>query len=255
MSVEYISYLFTTYLRSKNFDELFGPDWVEGESLPNIKLAAIADAFALRGFKINPQNYLEIFDGVFAQVLDAGGFEIGGDDLLGHYYRIDREARNRAVRDMLGQSDVANKLNVLGEKSFDALKRALRTIVFEFPMAEATVEEQKGVESIGELAPAADRIVRFSHNQVGEIEEPLQDIISLVEKENSVAGEDGLRELILGRLKAGQELIKAAIFSVESLQLTLIVGLKMLVERYKEHAIGAAAGNLLALLIEAIRNA
>lgn len=255
MRDEYISFVFATYIRSKKFDELFGGDWIDGELLPNLKLAAIRDAFEMRGLTVNPLNFEHIFESIFAEVLAAGGLVVEGDDLLGHWYRIDADVRNRAVRDILGRSEAARKLSTLGEKSFEALDTALRKIVYELPSDVADDDRLSDRNTTEEFAPAADRIVRFNDNEVNEVVEPLQSLISLVEKENSVGGDEGVRELILGRLKAGRELISAAIFSMESLRLTLIVGLQMLVERYKEHAIGAAAGNLLALIIEAVRNA
>jgi len=98
--------------------------------------------------------------------------------------------------------------------------------------------------------PASDRIVTLNHNQRDEVEDPLDQVLSLLESENSIDGEEGLRELTLGRLRAGKELVKAGIFTIKSLQLTLVVGLRMLVESYGDHMIGAVAGKLLDLLLK-----
>lgn len=98
--------------------------------------------------------------------------------------------------------------------------------------------------------PASDRIVTLEHNQQAEIEEPLENIVELVEVENSIDGQDGLRELVLGQLRAGRELIRAGVFSVHSLQMTLVVGLRMLVDKYGDTAIAIAAAKLLDLLLK-----
>ena len=97
--------------------------------------------------------------------------------------------------------------------------------------------------------PASDRVVTLKHNQQNEIVEPLDQVISLVEAENLVGGETNLRELIIGRLRAGRELVRAGVFSLRSLQLTLIVGLQMLVEKYGDTAIAVVASKLLDLLL------
>jgi hypothetical protein len=97
--------------------------------------------------------------------------------------------------------------------------------------------------------PASDRIVRLDHNQISAVEDPIDQIIKLIEPENAIGDEVGFRELILGKLRAGKELIRAGIFSLQSLQLTLVVGLNMLVEKHKDTAIAVSAAKLLDLLL------
>ena len=105
------------------------------------------------------------------------------------------------------------------------------------------------LEYKGEI-PASDRLVRLDHNQVSEIDHPIGELIELVEPENSIDGDAGLRELILGKLRAGRELIRAGVFSLQSLHLTLVVGLQMLVEKHKDTAIAVASAKLLDLLLK-----
>ena len=104
-----------------------------------------------------------------------------------------------------------------------------------------------GVEVV---VPASDRVVSLNHNQQVEIEEPLDEVVSLVEAENSINGQESLRELTLGQLKAGRELVKVGVFSLRSLQLTLIVGLRLLAEKYADMAIGVLAGQLLDIFLK-----
>jgi len=103
--------------------------------------------------------------------------------------------------------------------------------------------------------PASNRIVTIDHNQQSEFEEATNEIIEIVEEENSIDGDIDLRSRVIGQLKAGRELIRAGIFKAETLYLTLIVGLKMLVEKYKDHAIGAAASKVIDLIYEKIGEA
>ena len=105
------------------------------------------------------------------------------------------------------------------------------------------------LEYKGEI-PASDRLVRLDHNQASELDHPIIELIELVEPENSIGEDEGLRELVLGKLRAGRELIRAGVFSLASLHLTLVVGLQMLVERHKDTAIAVASAKLLDLLLK-----
>ena len=105
------------------------------------------------------------------------------------------------------------------------------------------------LEYKGEV-PASDRLVRLDHNQANELDYPIGELIELIEPENSIGGDAGLRELILGKLRAGRELIRAGVFSLQSLHLTLVVGLQMLVEKHKDTAIAVASAKLLDLLLK-----
>lgn len=99
-------------------------------------------------------------------------------------------------------------------------------------------------------APASDRIVTLDHNQQGELEAASTDVIEAVEKENAIDGDSSLRQLVLGQLRAGRELIRAQTLSAYLLYETLFAALSRLINRYKGHAIGITAAKLLELLIE-----
>ncbi|WP_353204466.1 hypothetical protein [Sphingomonas sp.] len=100
--------------------------------------------------------------------------------------------------------------------------------------------------------PASDRIVTLSHNQQIEIEASADALISDVSKENSVGGDGELRQIVLGQLRAGRELIRAQSFKAYLLYQTLFQVLGSLIERYKGQAIAQTAKKLLDLLIEHI---
>ncbi|OMJ33996.1 hypothetical protein BSZ14_00830 [Sphingomonas sp. Sph1(2015)] len=103
-----------------------------------------------------------------------------------------------------------------------------------------------------EVAPGSDRIVSFSDNQVSELEKKTGEIIDEVAAQNQIDGDPGLREIILGQLKAGRELIRAGTFRLYFLELTLIETLKFLAKRYEREAIGGLASALIAALAKHI---
>lgn len=98
------------------------------------------------------------------------------------------------------------------------------------------------------VAPASDRVVSFSDNQITELDGKTTELIDAVSSQNQVDENPGLRELILGQLKAGRELLRAGTCRVYLIELTLIQSLKFLAARYEEQAISALA----TVLIEAI---
>ena len=93
--------------------------------------------------------------------------------------------------------------------------------------------------------PASDRIVSLSDNQQSELESKTTQIISEIEKFNGIDGDATFRQIVLGQLKAGRELIRAAVFDAGIMYLTLAQTLKMLVKRYDQAVIGSLAGALL----------
>lgn len=101
-------------------------------------------------------------------------------------------------------------------------------------------------------APASDRIVTFSDNQISDLDKQTTQVIEAVSAQNQIDNEPGLREVILGQLKAGRELIRAGSFRVFVLKATLIQSLTFLVKRYEKEAIGALAAALLGALLKHI---
>ena len=101
-------------------------------------------------------------------------------------------------------------------------------------------------------APASDRIVSFSDNQIVEVEAKASELIEAVASQNQLDDEPGLREVVLGQLKAGRELIRAGSFRLYVLQITLIDSLRFLAKRYEREAIGALAASLITALAKHI---
>jgi hypothetical protein len=128
------------------------------------------------------------------------------------------------------------------------LKRALEGIRQKISEDGSVLEDGSSEPSI----PGSDRLVTLSHNQIESLDEPTSEIITAIELENAIPDHPGLRELIIGQLRAGRELIRIGVFKAELLQMTIVVGLKMLVEKYGGHAIGALASKLLDLICNEI---
>jgi len=107
-------------------------------------------------------------------------------------------------------------------------------------------EQIEGVDDL--VVPASDRVVSLNHNQVSELDGQATEVIDLVWAQNAIEGAPGLRERILGQLKAGRELIRAGEFRLYLLQVTLIETLKWLADNYAKEAIGVLAVELLKAL-------
>ena len=96
--------------------------------------------------------------------------------------------------------------------------------------------------------PASDRVVRFTDNQIQTFDIQTSELIIGVEALNSLSDRNGLRELIVGQLKAGRELIRSGCVKVYLIQVTLIDTLNFLAKRYEHDAIGALASTLAVVL-------
>ncbi|WP_375272418.1 hypothetical protein [Sphingomonas sp.] len=101
-------------------------------------------------------------------------------------------------------------------------------------------------------APASDRVVTFSDNQVDDLERQTTEVIDAVAGRNQIGDDPGLREILLGQLRAGRELIRVGSVKLFVLQVTLIDALSYLSRRYEKEAIGALASALLSVLLKQI---
>lgn len=102
------------------------------------------------------------------------------------------------------------------------------------------------------FAPGSDRIVTFTDNEANDLASQTDKIISAVEDKNSVEGEPGLREILLGQLRAGKELILAGRVRLHLFEITLIQTLQFLAKKYEHELIGAIASTLIQALAKHI---
>ncbi len=102
----------------------------------------------------------------------------------------------------------------------------------------------------GELqVPASDRIVRLDHNQIQAAVQPVTELIDALEQDNGDPEEPGLRERLLGQIRAGRELIRAGEFRAYLLYEVLVRALGELIKRYKNPTIAALANALLGAVV------
>ena len=96
--------------------------------------------------------------------------------------------------------------------------------------------------------PASDRVVSLSHNEVIEAEQPVSELIGSLEADNGNPNQIGMRERLLGEMKAGRELIRAGSYRAYLLYETLVRALGELVKRYGNPTLAALANALLGAL-------
>lgn len=222
-----------------------------------------AEAQSRCGFELNEQILRDAIRGL----AQCGLVRISEDRHAGEFIKIypdrfrefitkaqDENASAVDQSDVLGPTDRpsdypnANALlrhpvfEDFGEFGDDWLRRALAGLKEGIERAGSLAEFSN--ESSGESAPAADRIVRFSDNEVLELEAKTSEIIEGVEALNSIGEQAGFRDLILGQLRAGRELVRAGSVKVYLLQITLIDTLNFLAKRYEHDVIGALASAL-----------
>ena len=116
--------------------------------------------------------------------------------------------------------------------------------------AEIAVTGGESTESARDYTvPASDRTVTITHNQFKAIDEPADGLIEDLGRDNGIPDEPGLRDIILGQLRAGRELLRAGIFNLELFRMSMIAGLQLLIDRYRDKAIGEAASTLLTVIL------
>ncbi|PZQ94414.1 MAG: hypothetical protein DI533_22335 [Cereibacter sphaeroides] len=107
-------------------------------------------------------------------------------------------------------------------------------------------------QNLGNGAPASDRIVAFNHNQVEEAVGAITPVIEALEADNGSPDQPGLRERILGQLRAGVELIRVGEFKAYLVYLTVVRGLGELIQKYGNPAIAKLADALLGAIVSQI---
>ena len=105
-------------------------------------------------------------------------------------------------------------------------------------------------QAISAQVPDKDIIVNLNDDQIRNFDVTLDELVDSIEKNNGIPDEPGLKERLLGQVKAGRELIRAGSFRAYLLHVTLISALSELIERYKETAIAMIAASLVDLLVK-----
>lgn len=209
---------------------------------------AMRHAFSDHGY--DAQNHFDHAADVNMNWLNQqGAFASEGDDFTGIHYSL-RETRARhVIKTFLDGSEVAKRIERLGPI---ALGNALRKIALDGGWENEKNSTDLLLTISGDRAPASDRIVSFSDNQSFDLDQMTSEVIEAVSVQNQIDGAPGLREIVLGQLKAGRELIRAGSSRLYLLELTLIHTLQFLVRRYEREAIGGLASALIVVLLKHI---
>lgn len=97
--------------------------------------------------------------------------------------------------------------------------------------------------------PASDRVVTLNHNQISDADRSVSELVQELENDNGDPDQPGLRERLLGQIKAGRELIRGGQFRAYLLYETLVRALSELIKRYKNPTIVALANALLGAVV------
>jgi len=208
------------------------------EHLTARALAVIADYKVSDKIDLSP-----IVDLLFSEMLESGCFSELADDFAGKYYQLVPNQIGPFRQQVLVNDVISQQASAIGEERYFG-------DVFAAFVDRST--EEPTVAGLGLSVPASDRVVTLSDNQVPYFELKTTEIIDVVSNQNQIDNEPGLREIILGQLKAGRELLRAGSFSLYIFQLTLLDTLRFLAKRYEKEAIGALAAALIGELLKSI---
>lgn len=183
------------------------------------------------------------------------GISISSDKYAGETIRISRSILEKTLegaRDVGGGNAVLNNVRLNGKPW---LTRVFSNSAFWTDLEGEAVVASVPENTSGEDIPASDRTVTLNHNQFTAIDGPVEELIVALDADNGIPDELGLREKILGQIRAGRELLRAGVFDGHLFYLSMVVGLKLLIEKYKDHIVGALASKLLDAIIEQLGNA
>lgn len=100
-------------------------------------------------------------------------------------------------------------------------------------------------ENVNVPIPAADRIVRLDHNQMSEADASVSEMITALEVDNGNPETVGLRERLLGQMRAARELIRVGEYKAYLMYELLVRTLGEIIKRYGSPTITALANALL----------
>lgn len=221
----------------------------------------IADAFVRRDELLTAiaeqvRRYVASFDGehfldvqrlaakLFELLEAANVFDYIDDEWAGQYVRF-RSGRYPKFREQyLGGNQIHAVSTKIGKRFYpDAFQN--------YVQKEIVGDDLNDVIAIEDVrAPASDRIVTFSDNQISELSDQADLVIAEISAQNQIDNSPGLRELLLGQLRAGRELIRAGSFKLYLMELTLLDTLRFLARRYEHEAIGGLAAALITALMK-----
>jgi hypothetical protein len=250
---DYIDFVFASYMQSADFDKQVGSDWLHDDTYLDVAHATIAAAFRRHGLEANPVFYENYFLNLFEYLKDNNGVIYEGDDYVEQWFIFHQSNKNKALEIRIGSNLATQRLGRLTSAAPGALRLALEKIVAEdikVPNEEVANQTSLAAEVLDFRIPASDRIVSLSDNEQTELEAASSELIEVVEQANGIDGDPTFRQIVLGQLKAGRELIRAQIFNAQIMHFIVMETLRNLKSRYEAHVIGAAAATLIELLVK-----
>lgn len=253
MKESYLLFCLFQQLGSKAFRANAVDKWIPKDEMLGLFQSAMRDGMAQYGIRSG-----SVYDDLAARLVDnflgEGVITTEGDKYSGEFFKISDAGRNNYVSYFVTNDEVAQRIKNLG---IDILATALARIAEEDGLAslEGTSDTKDHVAlhvAAMPQVPAADRLVSLSHNEQSEFDERTSEIIDAVDDLNVIEGAPGFREVIIGQLKAGRELIRAGSFKAYLIELTLIETLQFLAKRYEKEMIGGLAAALALALLKHI---
>ena len=231
------------YVQALYWRDLFNPAafpdaFVRKEEIvPVFRNALVQGLSALQAEEITDLD--ELSESIFSQILEIGALESRTDPYAGIYYKPTTPALQSFRSAYLSENSIHQSATEIGASFYGDVFAGFKGIN---PLTKPELQ--------GMIIPASDRIVTLGHNQIQDFEEPLEELVSQLERDNGVPDEPGTKDRLLGQIKAGRELLRAGTFKAYLLYATLIRALGELIERYKGTAIAMVAASLVDLLVK-----
>ena len=214
-------------------------EWLRFDELQNLLVGLVQQALDEKQWiGIDVTDYVK--NDLTDFLVSKGIIKHLNDPRAGDYFRINNSNLVEVAKKRLLNDEVHIRANEVGERFWpDLIRNFYVAQEIEFPEGQASV-----------VVPSMTTVVSLQPSEVAEFEEPLGDLESELKKSNGIADQDGLKELLLGQVRAGRELLRAGEIKSYVLYVTLFKALEELVRRYKDHVIGEAAKQLIALLVK-----
>jgi len=195
----------------------------------------------LNGFDVADRiDISAVSNGMFEEMNANSMMEELADDFAGRYYRTSVVAVTNFRQTLLATDPIHTRAEAIGgDRYFKD--------VFQGYLSGQADEPIVGGANIA--VPASDRVVKLNDNQRTSIGIPLTALIDDIQADNEIL-EDGVKERLIGQMKAGRELIGSGSVRAYLLYHTLLRGLLELIARYRGRAIAIAAEKLAELLVE-----
>lgn len=233
-------YIWAVFLQNPTSTANLPAYYVTKEEIELHALRIITETLGGSGYPDHESN-VDLATRFFEGLLQADALQIVQDDLAGAFYLVEPSKAVQFRNTALEASEIHGRSVAVGAGRFfnSAFQR----------FYEALQDEQASADVVSTV-PASDRIVTLSDNQVLELDTATTEIIDAVTSQNQIGESPGLRELFLGQLKAGRELIRSGSAKAYLIQITLIDTLVYLAKRYENEVIGGLAAALVEALLK-----